>query len=59
MLIANAAIRIGTRIGCVPGKYSSAGKTVWLMMKISRNPHRGGASTRPPQAKADGVALRS
>jgi hypothetical protein len=34
-----ADIRIESRSGCVPGRYSRAGSAVWLMTKASANPH--------------------
>src|SRR4051812_24190443 len=45
-LIANALNRIGSRIACVPGRYSNAGSAVWLMMNTSAKPNFTCAGTR-------------
>src|SRR6185503_5345970 len=43
----NADARIGRRIPCVPGRIRIAGRTVWLRMKSSANPHGTRAGAAP------------
>src|SRR5258708_31930368 len=52
-LMANALKRIGSRNAWLPGRYSRAGRAVWLMMKTSANPQgiRAGAAV-PAKAVA-------
>src|SRR5881392_188962 len=45
-LMAKALKRIGSRIACMPGRYSNAGSAVWLMMNTSAKPNFTCAGTR-------------